>query len=261
MAKFKHWTDYQTFRKSVIKDRRYIHSDETKHFLDTLADSSANRIFTEKSSAVLYRAQNGCDGNEPKSIFPGTSDKFRTAYSEDRMKPLKDKAKEGRANPKGIPYLYCANDVNVAIAEVRPWIGEFVSVAQLKLTQDIRLIDCISGSKIDIFSMASKKQEIDPEIFIWDEINTAFATPISPNDSTANYIPTQIVAELFRSLGVDGISYHSVFATKDKSLITGANLVLFNSDLAQIRLRQIYRVDKLILESTLINTEPVEVNK
>ena len=40
-------------------------------------------------------------------------------------------ARHGRANPRGIPYLYLANDQLTAISEVRPWVGCYVSIATL----------------------------------------------------------------------------------------------------------------------------------
>lgn len=39
------------------------------------------------------------------------------------MKPLSNSASEGRANPKGIPYLYVATDKETAMSEVRPSLG------------------------------------------------------------------------------------------------------------------------------------------
>jgi len=58
------------------------------------------------------------------------------------MKPRRDRAIEGRVNPKGIPFLYVATELKTAVAEVRPWKDEFVSVAQLTTTRELRLINC-----------------------------------------------------------------------------------------------------------------------
>lgn len=63
-------------------------------------------------------------------------------YPVDRMKPRRDRTKEGRANPKGIPYLYTANDKETAIAEVRPWIGAYVSIAELKVVRPLTIVNC-----------------------------------------------------------------------------------------------------------------------
>ncbi len=57
------------------------------------------------------------------------------------MRPLKDSATEGRANPKGIPCLYVASERETAMSEIRPWIGSTVSVAKFSNKNELRLID------------------------------------------------------------------------------------------------------------------------
>ncbi|MFZ0569740.1 MAG: RES domain-containing protein [Rhodomicrobium sp.] len=44
------------------------------------------------------------------------------------MKPIPNWLSEGRANPRGIPYLYLASTRDTALAEVRPWIGSHITV-------------------------------------------------------------------------------------------------------------------------------------
>lgn len=45
----------------------------------------------------------------------------------------------GRINPAGISYLYVAEDVRTAVLEVRPVPTQLVSVAQVELTEDIKV--------------------------------------------------------------------------------------------------------------------------
>jgi RES domain-containing protein len=85
---------------------------------------------------VVWRAQQGCAWK----AFDGTD--LPTAFQPERMKPLPDSAKEGRANAKGIPCLYVATDKETAMSEVRPWIGSFVSVAALELRRDFVIVNC-----------------------------------------------------------------------------------------------------------------------
>lgn len=61
-----------------------------------------------------------------------------------RMKPLPYQASEGRANPKGIPYLYTATYHDTAIVEVRPWVGALVSVTIVNLYQSLQTSDSAS---------------------------------------------------------------------------------------------------------------------
>ncbi|GMV94116.1 MAG: hypothetical protein AMXMBFR82_38940 [Candidatus Hydrogenedentota bacterium] len=62
---------------------------------------------------------------------------------------------------------------------------------------------------------------------IWEEINFAFSMPIQNTDSTADYVPTQIIAEKFRQAGYDGIAYSSCLGT-------GTNVALFDLDAADM---------------------------
>jgi len=73
----------------------------------------------------------------------GTDETVTEDYPFDtkRMKPLLGRAREGRANPKGIPYLYLATHRDTAVAEVRPWKGGAVSVGQFKIMRDLKLVN------------------------------------------------------------------------------------------------------------------------
>ena len=63
---------------------------------------------------------------------------------------------------------------------------------------------------------------------IWFAIDNAFATPVSKDDETKGYIPTQIIAELFKSAGYDGVMYKSLLSED------GLNLALFNLNDAEV---------------------------
>lgn len=47
--------------------------------------------------------------------------------------PPNDRATAGRINPVGISYLYASEEAHTAIVEVRPAIGQYVSVAEIEL--------------------------------------------------------------------------------------------------------------------------------
>ena len=49
--------------------------------------------------------------------------------------------------------------------------------------------------------------------------------PVTSNETTADYAPTQIIAELFKNNGFDGIAYRS-------SLGKGHNIILFDLNAA-----------------------------
>ncbi|MBL7134409.1 MAG: RES family NAD+ phosphorylase [Phycisphaerae bacterium] len=133
------------------------------------------------------------------------------------MKPKPSCAREGRANPKGIPFLYLATDTDTALAEVRPWVRALVSVAEFRLTHPVKTVNCTS----DGYFGAG-----DDEEGVWAAINEAFAQPVNPSDDVADYVPTQVLAELFKVHGLDGIGYRS-------SVGKGQNIAIFDPTLAE----------------------------
>jgi len=145
----------------------------------------------------------------------------------ERMKPYADRATEGRANPKGIPCLYVATERDTALAEVRPWIGSEISVGQFITRRDLKVINCAIDSSVDSIYFFEEPSEDEREQAVWGEINRAFSKPVALSDDTADYVPTQILAELFKMNGLDGIIYRS-------SLGSGHNIALFHLNAAEL---------------------------
>jgi hypothetical protein len=236
MAEFKSYRSYWDFSKSVTQEWRYIRSAEQELFLATLIDTSQNRTEEIPQGATLWRAQVGNDWNEVDD--DGEKWDEPCPYSPERMKPLKFHASEGRANPKGIPYLYLATQLNTAVAEVRPWVGALVSVAQLKTTRPLKVVNC-SKEERRLIIYGGEPEPEERELEVWRDINYAFSRPVTQNDLKADYVPTQVIAEHFRHHGFDGIGFKS-------SLGAGYNLALFDFDSADV------------LNCTLFQVETVE---
>lgn len=63
-------------------------------------------------------------------------------------------------------------------------------------------------------------------------------------DDSSDYVPTQIIAELFKKEGFDGIAYKSNFGD------TGYNLALFDLEAANLINCELVKVDKIDIESS-----------
>ena len=160
-------------------------------------------------------------------------------YHQDRMRPLPDAAIEGRANPKGISCLYLATDKKTAKAEVRPSVGTYVSVGQFKTMRPLALLDC-SVSHNSGFNLYFEEPDVEErERAVWNDIDRAFSEPVTVSDSTADYAPTQILSELFKRKGYDGVVYKS-------NLGPGFNLVLFDPNAADIINCRLYSVKSVV---------------
>jgi hypothetical protein len=231
MAEFRSADSYGLFAASVKENARYVHSEEVRRFLATVAETSEKRRKPIESGRTLWRAQSGYvwgkeyEGTDHENEVP-------EAYSPDRMKPEAQYASDGRVNPRGIPCLYLASSKETAMAEVRPWLGSYISVAEFKVMRDLSLIDCSQDSRVFpkwlvTFPGPVRLSSEEHEKVAWGEIAYAFSEPIAPNDSPIAYVPTQILGEAFRSHGYDGIIYRSLLGG-------GFNVALFDCGAAEL---------------------------
>jgi hypothetical protein len=174
------------------------------------------------------------------------------------MKPLPDRANEGRVNPKGIPCLYFSTVIQTAMAETRPWIGSYVSVAQFIILKDLVVVDCSSDwwpgcGRNRIQRVGTEPEPVKREEAVWQSINRAFSEPVTRNDDVAEYTPTQVLAEAFRSAGYDGIVYGS-------KLGSGKTVAVFDLKAAEVASCHLYRVEGVSLAYD-IAAEPSFVEK
>ena len=233
---FRSWRSFWNFHHSVSREFRYIRSPENEEFIDTVRETCQARKVSLDENTILWRAQLGHEWREQRqdeAVF-----EIPCPYPPDRMKPQSDKASDGRANPKGIPCLYLATHLETAICEIRPWIGSYVSVAQFKILRTLKLVDCSIGyNKHPVFL-----EEPEPEKrnnAVWSHIDRAFAEPMTRSDDTADYATTQILAEVFRSEGFDGVAYKSNFGEG------GHNVALFSLTDAEWINCGLHKVDKI----------------
>lgn len=219
---------YTDFIRSVQSDLRFFRSGSSSSFLGMVRSSCKNRLSTIPKDSLLWRARLGSTIGHESTIATGAGDAITAIfdrampYAKSSMKPIPDWQREGRANPCGIPTLYAATTPTTALAEVRPWIGATISLAQLQVTRELKVIDCSkdhnSRSVLDVIFDLSKTMEDG----VWFALHRAFATPISKEDEARTYIPTQVFAELFKTEGYDGILYKSLLSDD------GCNLALFD---------------------------------
>jgi hypothetical protein len=148
------------------------------------------------AGSPIWRAQRSHRWRK-EEIGEGLYEELPFQYCPQRMKPRANRALEGRSNPKGIPYLYVATEQETAIAEVRPWVGALVSAAHLESTRELRLLNCTSDDHRTMIYFAEPDAP-ERERAVWKDIDRAFSRPVSVQDDTADYAPTQILAELFR---------------------------------------------------------------
>lgn len=226
---FPSWRSYWQFAQRVRTKSRYFRDPESEEFCELVKETSQSRKLPLLAKSTLYRAQIGEDDSDPNGQC--------YAHPPERMVPLPEKAVEGRANPKGIPYLYLATNVGTAIAESRAGVGEVVSIGHFLISRDLTLVDC-SASEAGFSFYFAEPEPAKRTVTVWNHIDRAFSHPIQRTENSADYAPTQILAELFKEQGFDGILFKS-------SLGDGHNVVLFDLDVATLRVGIPYKVDRI----------------
>ena len=160
--------------------------------------------------------------------------KFKGYNNLESGAPPKEYASAGRANPKYIPYLYLCEDEITPVYEVRPTIGQQVSVAKFKTTRDLRLYDLTLelNDKIDTPSCSVPS--------LYDSVGKHFSIPNTGDDF--QYLPTQFLSEEIKNMGFDGLRFRSSLHNG------GINIVLFSADYCKALSSNIVQVNNIKLE-------------
>lgn len=115
-------------------------------------------------------------------------------------------------------YIYLANNIGTACAEVKPSFYDIISVATFENKCILKIIDFSNVEK----SILSEK-DMDERVklsLLFSYIMSSYTVPI--NDEESYKIP-QFFSDYIRKAGYDGVAYKSFY---DK---TGINYTIFNS--------------------------------
>ena len=199
---------WQTFTEELKWKNRYFTSevvdlDQLEHLLQFIG-----REFKYSENRILYRARH--------------SEKNKVYQPNEIGKPPQDRATNGRANPNGIPCLYLASDEMTAIAEIRPYKNDYVTVGRFTITRNLSLIDL---REISPFQFATDEDFVDSikQIVLLNTLGADLKKPINPRAGALEYLPTQYLCEFIKSKEWDGVIYKS-------SLGSGYNVAIFNDE-------------------------------
>lgn len=234
---FSSWRAYRAFDAEVARNSRYVRSPQAADFLEQLARQSHGRVSTLKKGRPMVRAQVAHSDRYERQIDEYLPD----AALPERMIPRAGRATEGRVNSKGIPCLYLAGDKHTAIAEVRPWIGSLVTLGYFEVTRDLHVVDCTREMEADPFYFEEPGPE-ECNAAVWRSIGQAFREPATRNDDIASYAPTQVIAEVFRAEGFDGVAYRSAFG------IDRFSVALFDLNAARIVSAELHEIRDVTLD-------------
>ena len=188
---------------------RFILNDEHFSFLIKLT-----KYAKEHSSVIIKK---GTPLYRTRSI-PFEDECHR---KEEMLAPPPEKCIQGRLNPAGIPYLYCAFEGKTAFLEQRPSRGDSFSLATLRTNRDISVINMNRSDGLKY------TQDEYGFVNVLNHIGDLFSIPVHKDDPVG-YAPTQYFAEMLKNTGTDGIKYKSAMNS------TGHNLVIFDQRLVEV---------------------------
>lgn len=168
--------------------------------------------------------------SQPNCWYRARIEDNRVFSASEMGTPPPNKTGAGRANPVGIPYLYLGSNEDVVINEVRPHIGDGISIAKFNLAKSVKLIDLRDPkSSLSPFSERSPEKVVNlrDDILLLQELNEELSKPVLQKEAATEYIPSQYFCEFLKFSGYDGIVYDSSFGE-------GVNVAVFKNDNAQV---------------------------
>lgn len=140
----------QLFTPSLAGD---IHEKKWESFADEI--KTRNRFFLNETIDLALLEElfiNFAKTYNKGKLFYRSRISDRTGHSADQMgKPPGNKSSPGRANPKGIPYLYIATEVETTVYESRSTYLDYASVAQLKCKEELNVVSLRGIAEISPF--------------------------------------------------------------------------------------------------------------
>lgn len=202
-------------------------------FVDLLKEnlniSAEWNILRFDENEIFYRARIITDKDIEDRVI-GTSKLFKGFDKKNSFVPPENKCQAGRLNFEHNPFLYVANNIHTAILEVRPQLREPVSVAKI-----------LSKSKLQLLNLTekydTKNQNTYREALI-ELLSTKLSLPHYKNVEN-EYLPLEIIADVVRFMGYDGIAYRSAMDND------GINYCIFNYEDCTPILSDIYTPRKI----------------
>lgn len=163
--------------------------------------------------------------------------------------PPAEIATSGRANPKGISYLYIADNIKTALYETRAALFDYVAVGEFKVLDDLKILN-LRNPKDDPIPW-SENEEIEDFLTYIPFIQTLqkeISLPIRKRDKLLDYIPTQYISEFIKSLGYDGLEYKSSLYSE------GYNLAIFNPNKLECIKSTVHEIEGIDLTFKELNS-------
>lgn len=183
-------------------------------------------FYWDNAHPVLFRAR--------KNDF-GQLEKFKAA---NMGPPPSDQVSVGRAQLAGVSMLYLADTISASITEVRPDVGEYVTVGnfRIKIGNRLKVLD-LTRFRSEVFTANPPVQSSLINISKY-----AFSAQVHYSDPR-RYRAQAYFVQKIRDLGYDGIGYSS--AVHDK----GRCFAFFDSSHFKCTRTQLHHVNSVVVHA------------
>ncbi len=222
--------DYWVVTKEELKSKKRFFSDIEEYGWDTLLDVYS---IIDKQTP-LYRARIHNNGIDSKP------------YKLTEMGCPSVQVSEGRANPKGIKYLYLSKDIETTFYETRALYLDYISVGTFHIKDETSLQITDFTKKLSPFNNTTNIIEFTKGKLFRDVVGKDLSKPIHRFDSELEYVPTQFICEFIRLFcNSNGVQFYSSLKNN------GINLVLFDEEQIECNSVQLYQVKKVEIEAEI----------
>lgn len=141
--------------------------------------------------------------------------------------PPAEKATAGRANPLGIPYLYLCKEEVTTYYEVRALYLDKLAIGSFSTLRDLHMMDFTKS--LSLYVAHTQSDDLVSEVskhLLLQRISNDLSKPLRRFDTELEYVPTQLICEYYKLVGIDGIMFNSSLHKG------GVNVVLFDAHCA-----------------------------
>lgn len=223
---------FKNITESLIYENRFANS-QLDEFIDRLVKCNSNNIVLDNKK-IIYRARIYEENDATRKFYDytGEENSFRGYDEKGSMLPPIEKIKSGRCNPQYIKCLYTAESDECAVYEVKPHIGQYVSIAKIEILEDISIF---KFDKTMTDNLHTNLINGCDNLTVIEYLIDWFSKPIVDKKE---YIVTQYISEKLKE-NFDGVAFESSLLKKDNNL----NYAIFNPEKCKAISSQLIRIE------------------
>jgi len=223
---------WDKFCHELIFNNRYFPQIDFE--LELISDLISFMTRKIKKGNILYRARISSENIKIDPVNMG--------------KPPSHRSQSGRANPKGIPYLYLGSNRKTVIAEARPLILDCITIGKFKVIESLDIIDLINPSIESPFRLKNDLEYLLMYLEFLRKLGEELSKTINPQVADLQYVPLQYLCEFIKNKGYDGVAYKS-------SLTKGYNLAIYSDQKVKCISTERHKVHNIKYTSKNINAD------